>query len=162
MLFIGLDVHAAVTTLTVRNSSGDITIRDAVATTRQAFRRRFRTIRGRLRIACEAGPLAGWVSTILTSRQREVIICDPRHNALIRRGSKTDRVDADKLSELLRLNALRPVFLGDDANQELRRLVAHFLAAQNDRRRNIHRLHSLFRSAGIGSRLRRAGQSGSQ
>lgn len=149
MLYVGLDVHVAVTTITIREASGEIRLRDAVPTTREAFRRRFKTIRGRLRIVCEAGALAGWVSTVLTSRRREVVICDPRHNALILRGSKTDRVDADKLSELLRLNALRPVVLGDGISRELRRLVTHFLSAQNDRRRNIHRLHSLFRGEGI-------------
>jgi len=150
MLYVGLDVHTAATALTIRNAEGAIIARDVIVTTREAFRSRFSRLRGRMRVVCEAGPLAGWVSVVLTTRAREVVICDPRQNALILRGTKTDRVDADKLSELLRLNALRPVFLGDEATRELRRLVWHFLSAQNDRRRNIHRLHSIFRSLGIG------------
>ncbi len=149
MLFVGLDVHANATTLTVRDAQGLIIRRDVVVTTREALRRRFRTIRGRVRIACEAGPLAGWISSVLTTRLREVVICDPRQNNLLLKGTKTDRVDADNLSELIRLNALRPVFLGDSENRQLRRLMGHYLSSQNDRRRHIHRLHSLFRNLGI-------------
>lgn len=100
-------------------------------------------------IACEAGSLAGWVSSLLSSRLRQVIICDPRQNRLLLKGTKTDRVDADNLSELVRLGALRPVFVGDAENRQLRRLVTHYLNAQCDRRRVIHRLHGLFRHAGI-------------
>jgi len=36
----------------------------------------------------------------------EVVVCDPRHNRLLQSGNKSDRVDAQKLAELLRNGAL--------------------------------------------------------
>lgn len=119
--------------------------RDVVPTTREALRRRFRSIRGRTVVACEAGPFAAWVAALLTTRLRSVIVCDPRQNRLLAAGSKTDRVDADKLSELLRLDAVRPVYVGDRQHRELRALAKHDLTLQTDRRRVVQRLHGLFR-----------------
>jgi hypothetical protein len=117
LLYVGLDVHDRTTSLTVRTARGVVAQRDVVPTTRADLRRRFRSIRGKVVIACEAGALAGWVSSLLSSRLRQVIICDPRQNRLLLKGTKTDRVDADNLSELVRLGALRPVFVGDAENR---------------------------------------------
>ena len=36
-------------------------------------------------------------------------MCDPRQNALLNHGNKSDRIDARKLAELLRGNQLNPV-----------------------------------------------------
>src|SRR5947207_5077841 len=149
MMYVGLDVHDRTTSLTVRSARGAIVARDVIPTTKLDLRRRFRTIRGKLVIVCEAGSLAGWISSLLSSRLRQVIICDPRQNRLLLKGTKTDRVDADNLSELARLGALRHVFVGDAENRQLRRLITHYLNAQCDRRRVIHRLHGLFRHAGV-------------
>jgi hypothetical protein len=41
-----------------------------------------------------------------------VIVCDPRKNALLNAGNKNDRVDARKLSDLLRAGLLTPVYHG--------------------------------------------------
>ena len=42
-----------------------------------------------------------------------VLVCDPRKNALLKVGNKSDRIDARKLSELLYLNKLSPVYHGE-------------------------------------------------
>jgi hypothetical protein len=41
------------------------------------------------------------------------VVCDPRRNALLKEGSQSDRIDARKLSELLRANLLRSVYHGE-------------------------------------------------
>ena len=76
-------------------------------------------------------------------------MCDPRRNLLLAQGTKTDRVDADKLSELLRLEALRPVFVPTDQTAALRQLAAHYGAALRDRTRAVQRLQAIFRRVGI-------------
>jgi hypothetical protein len=35
-----------------------------------------------------------------------VVVCDPRRNALLKTGNKSDRIDARKLAELLRAGLL--------------------------------------------------------
>ena len=38
---------------------------------------------------------------------QEVVVCNPRRDALLKEGSKSDKVDARKLAELLRTGMLR-------------------------------------------------------
>jgi len=43
----------------------------------------------------------------------ELVVCNPRKNALLKDGNKSDRIDARKLADLLRTGMLRPVYHGD-------------------------------------------------
>ena len=43
----------------------------------------------------------------------KIVVCDPRRNALLKEGNKSDRIDARKLAELLRANLLRSVYHGE-------------------------------------------------
>jgi hypothetical protein len=47
-----------------------------------------------------------------------VVACDPRKNALLKVGNHNDRMDARKLSELLYLNKLSPVYHGEHPHSE--------------------------------------------
>jgi hypothetical protein len=38
------------------------------------------------------------------------VVCDPRQNALLNHGNKSDRIDAWKLADRLRSNQLKPVY----------------------------------------------------
>ena len=51
-----------------------------------------------------------------------VVVSDPRKNALLKVGNKNDRVDAQKLSELLRCGLLTPVYHGECGVRTLREL----------------------------------------
>lgn len=149
MWYAGLDVHQAATVITVRNRKGEILVRGTVATTAAALRHFFASIRGKGRVTCESGPMAPWVAQILATRMREVVVSDARRNSLLAVGAKHDRIDADKLSELLRLGAIHPVYVGDALTRELRQLVAHYRRSIGDRTRIIQRLRSTFRECGI-------------
>lgn len=93
--------------------------------------------------------MAEWVFRTLSTRLREVVVCDARRNRLVGFGSKSDRIDADKLSELLRLDALHPVYIVTPRTSELRKLVSHYQRCVLDRVRIITRLRALFRQHGI-------------
>jgi hypothetical protein len=41
----------------------------------------------------------------------KLVVCNPRKNALLKHGNKSDGIDARKLAELLRLDNLKPVCL---------------------------------------------------
>jgi hypothetical protein len=65
-------------------------------------------------LVVEESSLAGWIAATLHPYESELIVCDPRHNALISRdGNKSDLVDAFKLARLLRMDELRPVYHSD-------------------------------------------------
>jgi len=144
-----MDVHEATTVISIRNVSGSVVRREVVATNRTELRAFFASIRGKVRIAIESGPLARYVAGVITSSKREVVICEGRRNRLILHGSKTDRVDADKLSELLRLGAVKPVFQANDETECLRRLSHHYLRLVADRGRVVQRLRSFLARIGL-------------
>jgi hypothetical protein len=70
-----------------------------------------------LSVTFEEGTGVGWLYDLLKPHVAELIVCDPRKNALLRGGSKNDKVDARKLSELLRAGLLSPVYHGDWGTQ---------------------------------------------
>jgi len=57
---------------------------------------------------------AKWLYEVLRAHVTEVIVCDPRRNKLLGEGSKTDKVDARKLADLLRTGMLRSVYHGHE------------------------------------------------
>ena len=46
-------------------------------------------------------------------RVAKLVVCNPRKNALLKSGSKSDAIDARKLAELLRAGMLSPVYHGE-------------------------------------------------
>jgi hypothetical protein len=54
-------------------------------------------------------------------------VCNPRKNALLKHGNKSDKIDARKLANLLRLNDLEPVYHGETGVRMLRELARSYL-----------------------------------
>ena len=79
----------------------------------------------------------------------EVIVCDPRRNKLLGEGSKTDKVDALKLAQLLRAGLLRSVYHGHQATRRLKELVRGYETLTADTLRTILRIKAMYRGRGI-------------
>ena len=77
------------------------------------------------------------------------MVCDSRRNALLQEGSKSDRIDGRKLSELLRANLLRPVYHGENGLRPLKELVRAYLTISKDLTRVMNRVKAIYRGWGI-------------
>jgi hypothetical protein len=53
----------------------------------------------------------------------KVVECDPRKNALLKAGNKSDRIDARKLADWLRAGLLSPVYHGESGVRLLKELA---------------------------------------
>jgi transposase len=146
--YIGLDVHQASTTFCIRSAHGRILATGTVPTTKHDIVAAIRSVRGPVAVTFEEGHAAAWLHGILKRHARRVIACDPRHNVMLRDGSKSDRIDAAKLSELLRLGAVRPVYHGDAGSEALRVYLHDYDALRTDVIRVKLRLRAVFRSVG--------------
>ncbi len=60
-----------------------------------------RGMRGAVHVVLEVGTQSQWLYEMVSPLVDRVVVCDPRQ--VTRQGNKGDRVDADRLSELLRL-----------------------------------------------------------
>jgi len=48
-------------------------------------------------VTFEEGTSAAWLHDLLKPHVSRLVVCDPRKNALLKDGSKSDRIDARKL-----------------------------------------------------------------
>jgi len=86
---------------------------------------------------------------LLRPHVTNVLVCDPRKNALLKVGNKSDRIDARKLAELLRSNLLPPVYHGENGVRTLKELSRSYLAMSGDLARVMTRLKAVYRSWAI-------------
>ena len=58
--------------------------------------------------------MSGWLARNLDEYVDELVVCDPRRNALVaKEGDKDDPIDAEKMAQLYRGNFLRKVHQPD-------------------------------------------------
>jgi transposase len=100
-------------------------------------------------VTLEEGTWAAWLYDVLRPRVHEVVVCNPRRNALLKEGNKSDKLDARKLAELLRAGLLRPVYPGENGLRTLRELARSYQTISRDLNRVMNRLKALYRSWGI-------------
>jgi len=51
-------------------------------------------------VTFEEGTHSAWLYDVLVRRVAKLVVCNPRKNALLKSGSKSDAIDARKLAEL--------------------------------------------------------------
>jgi transposase len=147
--YIGMDVHQATISVAVRDAAGKLVMESILETKATTIREFIRGLSGSLWVTFEEGTSAAWLHDLLKSEVAEVLVCDPRKNALLRAGNKNDRVDARKLSDLLRAGLLSPVYHGDAGVRVLRELARSYLTITKDATRVMNRLKGLYHSWAI-------------
>src|ERR1700733_888058 len=91
-----------------------------------------RGLRGELHVTFEEGTSAAWLYDLVQPHVTEVVVCNPRQNALLNYGVKNDRTDARKLAELMRGNQLKSVYHGEHGVRTLKELVRSYLTISKD------------------------------
>jgi transposase len=147
--YIGLDVHTEATAVAVRNGAGKLVMESIVETKARTLLDFLDGLRGELHVTLEEGVWASWLYDLLKSHVQEIVVCDPRRNALLKEGSKGDRIDARKLSELLRAGLLRAVYHGENGLRTLRELARSYEVVSKDLMRVMNRIKALYRGWGI-------------
>jgi hypothetical protein len=100
--YIGLDVHTESISAAVRDEAGKLVMDAALETKAGTILGFIEELRGALHVTFEEVTWAAWLYDLLRPHVACVVVCDPRRNALLKEGSKDNRVDARKLSALLR------------------------------------------------------------
>ena len=110
--YIGMDVHKETISIAVLNSSGKLVMECTIETKASTILQFFQGVSGSLYVTFEQGTWAAWLYDLLKPQVTELVVCNPRKNALLKEGSKSDRIDARKLAELLRNGSLSAVYHG--------------------------------------------------
>jgi hypothetical protein len=135
--YIGLDVHRETISIAVLNGRGKLVMESIIETEAATILQFVQSLRGQLHLTFEEGTWAAWLYDLLKLHVHKLVVCDPRRNALLKEGSKSDKVDARKLAELLRAGLLRPVYHGENGLRTLRELARSYSTLGKDMTRVI-------------------------
>ena len=147
--YIGMDVHKEAIAVAVLSSSGKLVMECVIETKAITILDFLKGLRGSLHVTLEEGTWAAWLYDLIKPHVTELIVCNPRRNALLQEGSKSDRIDARKLAELLRSNILRSVYHGEHGVRKLKELARSYLTISKDVGRVMSRVKAIYRSWGI-------------
>ena len=147
--YIGMDVHTETISIAVLNSTGKLVMESVIETKALTVIQFVRGLRGDLHVTLEEGTWAAWLYDLLRPHVNQVLVCDPRQNAFLKVGNKSDKIDARKLAELLRANLLRPVYHGEHGVRTLKELSRSYTAISGDLARVMTRLKAVYRSWAI-------------
>ncbi|HET6527737.1 MAG TPA: transposase [Balneolaceae bacterium] len=111
-VYIAIDLHSKSSVIGYMNNQGKYIGQQEVATTAANLINQVTAIpAARKHLTLEQGNMAFWAARQLQDHVDELMVCDPRYNALISRSpNKNDRLDTLRLCKLLRLGELKPVW----------------------------------------------------
>src|ERR1039457_673903 len=138
--YIGMDVHQATVSVAVMDSSGKLIMECILETKAATILEFIAGLRGTLSVTFEEGTSAAWLHDLLKPHVSHLVVCDPRRNALLKDGSKSDRIDARKLAELLHSNKLHAVYHGEHGVRTLKELGRSYLTITKDLTRVMSRI----------------------
>ena len=147
--YIGMDVHKESISIAVRNGAGKIAMECVIETKASMILQFIDGLRGDLQVTFEEGTWAAWLYDLLKPHVTKLVVCDPRKNASMREGNQSDKIDARRLAELLRLNHLSTVYHGEHGLRSLKELVRSYLTITKDLGRVMSRVKAIYRSWAI-------------
>lgn len=104
---------------------------------------------GSLSVTLEEGTSAAWLYDLLKPHVAHLVVCDPRKNALLKDGSKSDRMDARTLADLLRGNQLHAVYHEEQGVRTLKELGRSYQTLTKNVTRVMGRIKALYRSRAV-------------
>ena len=147
--YVAMDVHKASVAIGVRDGEGKY-IRESIVQTKATDLLEYvKGLSGTIHLTFEEGTQSAWLYDLLKPHVAECVVCNSRKNKLLAEGDKGDRIDVQKLSELLYLGALRPVYHGDHGTRALKELAHCYESLVRDRTRVKNRLKAIYRGRGI-------------
>lgn len=152
--YVGFDVHKATTSAAVRNVGGQLVTESVFTTNAESVSSFLRGVGGEIHLTFEEGTQAAWLFELTLPLVASVLVANPRK--AVQEGSKSDRIDARKLSLGLYRETLSGVYHHDHGSARLKELVRSYETLIKDQTRGKNRLKALFRSRAIacsGARL---------
>lgn len=147
--YIGMDVHKEAIVIAVMNGEGKLVMESIIETKASTILQFLHGLGGELHVTLEEGTWAAWLYDLLQPHVQELVVCDPRRNAFLKEGNKSDKIDARKLADLLRGGYLRSVYHGENGLRTLKELARGYLTISKDLTRVMNRVKALYRSWGI-------------
>jgi transposase len=124
MHYIGLDVHKQSIAFCIKTADGTVVDRGRVEAKRAVLESWAATLPQPWQGAMEATAFSGWIHDTLAPHADDLAVAHPADlEAIIQSKKKSDKIDADKITDLLRVDLLTRVWMPPREWRELRRLL---------------------------------------
>src|SRR6185369_3582759 len=124
--YIGLDIHKKTIAYCIKKVDGTVADHGTVAAERKALSRWLSELPGVWYGAMEATMFTGWVYDFLKPHAQELKVAHPEMlKAITAAKKKNDRADAEKISDLLRVDLLPQCYMAPQELRELRRVLRY-------------------------------------
>jgi transposase len=148
-VYIGIDVHTRTCTYAVVNEAGEMLFRTTVPTDLERLRRCLESVNGERHVAIENGTQAAWLYQGLRDLCEKMMVAN-RRGMGNSKGPKSDAIDAPKLANLMRTNALKEVWVHTrEDHQALMQAARCYEQLNQDVVRAKNRVKAVFQSVGI-------------
>jgi transposase len=122
--YVGFDIHKKVVAICVKNQTGSILEQKTFAATREALGQWAAGLDRPWRGAMEATLFTGWIYDFLKPYAEDLQVAHPLMlRAIAASKKKNDRVDAQKIADLLRCDLLPACYMAPGEIRELRRAL---------------------------------------
>jgi hypothetical protein len=89
--YIGMDVHKEAIVIAVENARGHVVMESIVETKASSILQFIHGLQGELHITWEEGTWAAWLYDLLQPHVHQVLVCNPRRNALLKEAARMTR-----------------------------------------------------------------------
>jgi transposase len=147
--YVGFDVDKATIVSCILDKDGKTLSESIIRMNRDVIRDFVKGIGGTVHLTFEEGTQAGWLYDLLKPLVSELIVCDPRYNKGRYAASKSDKLDARRLADLLRTKSLKAVYHGEKSTRALKELSQSYEAIVSDSVRVMNRIKAIYRGRAI-------------
>src|SRR5438128_11404340 len=110
--YLGFDVHQSTISVAVVNADGKLVMQSVIATHAATILDFIHGLRGTLHLTFEEGTHSAWLYNLLARRVARVVVCNPRQNALLKAGNKSDTSDCASWRSCCARDCLRRCITG--------------------------------------------------
>ena len=143
MVHVGVDLHKRVSQIAVLSANGEVT-QHRLENDRLQVQRFFEQVPAPARVAIEASGTWWWLVDLLEQLGHQPVLSHPKQTRAIAAARlKNDRVDAERLVQLLRGDLLPTVWIPPTAVREARELIRHRVSLVWERTGVTNRLLAL-------------------
>jgi transposase len=151
IVYVGLDLGSSSFQQVALNHDGVSRVNREFTTSEANLIKAFSDLKGEIQVHLEAGELAPWAISVIGPLVTRVVCSHPQSNAWIAKDAdKSDRIDAYKLAELLRLNRFKEVrYPQEPRRREFKTLVQHYDELTGQQARLKTKLKARLRMQGV-------------
>ena len=148
--YVGFDVHKKTISFCVKAPAGEIVEQGVLPSRREAIERWCHQQEVPWQGALEATLFSGWIYDVLQPHAAKLEMADPRKlKAITAAKTKTDRIDARTLADLLRCHLLPSCYVAPPEIRELRRLLRYRNLVVSEAVRMKNRTAGLLMEVGV-------------